>query len=104
MNDDTRYSTPINSRLDSIKNYPRVTFPQERRRGRAAISVQKPIKRLYSIEEAAHYLGISTWTVRNMTANGTLACVRFGKRKLIAIEDLEDLVMHNKESRDGTIS
>lgn len=33
--------------------------------------VQKPMKRLYSIEEAAYSLAISSWTVWHMTDNGT---------------------------------
>jgi hypothetical protein len=33
--------------------------------------------------------GISTWTVHNMVKNGTLACVRLGKRILIAVGTTE---------------
>jgi excisionase family DNA binding protein len=55
------------------------------------------MKRLYSIKQEAEYLSVSTWTVHTMVMNGTLACVRLGKRILIAVEDLEALVLNNKE-------
>jgi excisionase family DNA binding protein len=55
------------------------------------------IKRLYSREEAAAYLGISTWKLDDLIRNEILPYVTIGKRIFIAIEDLEDFVRRNKE-------
>ena len=44
-------------------------------------------KRLYSIPEAAVYLGRTVWGIREMVWAGKLACVKDGCRVLIDIRD-----------------
>jgi excisionase family DNA binding protein len=54
-------------------------------------------KRLYSIKEAAVYLGRSEWSVRRLMWNGLLPQVRIGKRVQADIRDLEQFIDQNKE-------
>lgn len=43
----------------------------------AAVSAVEPLRpRLVDVEAAAAYLGVSTWTVRDYVANGTIPAVR----------------------------
>jgi len=56
----------------------------------------KRAKRLYSIKEAAEYLALSTWTVRELIWKGELPHVRLGRRILLDLQDLEALVTHHK--------
>jgi excisionase family DNA binding protein len=56
----------------------------------------KVIKRLYSIQEAADYLALSCWTVRELIWQGTLPHVRQGRRILLDIHDLDALIAHHK--------
>ncbi len=49
----------------------------------------RPDKRLYSIDDAGVYLGISTWTVRAYVSEGKLPAVRAGRRVLLDIRDLD---------------
>ena len=56
----------------------------------------KSAKRLYSIKEAAEYLALSTWTVRELIWQGVLPHVRLGRRILIDIQDLDALITHHK--------
>jgi excisionase family DNA binding protein len=53
-------------------------------------------KRLYSIKEAAFYLGRSVWAVREMLWAGKLPCIKDGRRILLDIEDMEAWVKKNK--------
>ncbi len=64
-----------------------------------------PVSRLLSLEQAAHYLGVSTWTVRDLEWSGVLSRVRIplgnGKelRKLLFDrEDLDRLIDRWKDS------
>lgn len=54
-------------------------------------------KRLYSVEEAARYLGVSKWSVRNQQWSGNLPCVRQGRRVLYDIRDIDQLIEDNKK-------
>jgi excisionase family DNA binding protein len=56
----------------------------------------KVTKRLYSIREAAEYLSLSTWTVRELIWKGTLPHVRLGRRILVDLQDLDALIRCNK--------
>jgi len=56
----------------------------------------KVTKRLYSIQEAADYLALSSWTVRELVWQGTLPHVRLGRRILLDIHDLDALIAHHK--------
>ena len=53
-------------------------------------------KRLYSIDEAAAYLGRSIWGVREMLWAGKLPFVRDGRRILLDIKDMDSWIEKNK--------
>lgn len=53
-------------------------------------------KRLYSLSEAAHYLGRTLWSMRELVWRGSLPIVREGKRIFIDINDLNSYVEKNK--------
>lgn len=53
-------------------------------------------KRLYTIHEAARYLGRSTWAVREMYYHGKIPCVRDGRRMLFDINDMNEWIDKNK--------
>jgi excisionase family DNA binding protein len=53
--------------------------------------------RLLSLQDAAAYLSLSYWTLRGLVWNGSLQCVRVGRRVLIDREDLETFIEHNKQ-------
>ncbi len=56
-------------------------------------------KRLYSIQEAAIYLGMEPAAVRDLVYDGILPQVNLGQRKVrIDIRDLDALIMKNKIS------
>jgi excisionase family DNA binding protein len=54
-------------------------------------------KRLYSIDEAAIYLGRSTWSIRRLIWNGVLPQVRGGGRVHVDIRDMEAFIEKHKE-------
>ena len=60
--------------------------------------VDRPRKRLYSIPEAAIYLGRSPWAVRSMIWAGKLPAVKDGKRILVDVYDLDRWVEANRVS------
>ncbi len=63
---------------------------------------EQVFKRLYSVREAARYLGVSPWSVRNLQRMRTLPFVRQGRRVLFDIQDLERYIENNKtEVHDG---
>ena len=53
-------------------------------------------KRLYSLPEAAHYLGRTLWSMRELTWKGSIPIVREGKRIFVDIVDLEAYVNKHK--------
>jgi excisionase family DNA binding protein len=55
-----------------------------------------PRKRLYTIPEAAEYLGRLPWAVRSMIWAGKLPAVKDGKRILVDVYDLDRWVEANK--------
>jgi len=57
-------------------------------------------KRLYTLPEAAQYLGRSLWSLRSLIWSGALPVVRpEGKRKLyVDLRDLEAFISKNKFS------
>ena len=57
---------------------------------------QQGYKRLYSIAEAAHYLGRSTWSVRRLIWSGELPQVRAGGRVHVDVQDLDEFIEKNK--------
>lgn len=56
------------------------------------------VKRLYSIKEAAVFLGRSDWSVREMLWAGKIPYVKDGKRIFIDIIDLEVWIDRNKQT------
>ena len=53
-------------------------------------------KRLYTVEESSIYLGRSVWSVRELIWNGTIPCVKVGRRVHIDIYDLEKFIEKHK--------
>ncbi len=56
----------------------------------------KPWKRLYSLGEAAAYLGRSTWSVRRLIWNGNLPSVRAGGRVHVDVRDMDEFIDKHK--------
>lgn len=56
----------------------------------------KPFKRLYSLQEAAVYLGRSTWSVRRLIWGGELPAVRAGGRVHVDARDMDEFIEKNK--------
>jgi excisionase family DNA binding protein len=48
----------------------------------------KRLTGLFSIEEAAHILGVSAWTLRSHKKRGTLETVKVGRRVLVSLETI----------------
>ena len=61
------------------------------------ITEPKITKRLYSIDEAAYYLGRSPWTVAEMVRTGKLPYIRDGRRKLLDIQDMDKWIKNNRK-------
>ena len=54
-------------------------------------------KRLYTLDEAATYLGRSTWSVRRLIWNGDLPQVRAGGRVHVDVRDMDMFIEKFKE-------
>jgi excisionase family DNA binding protein len=54
-------------------------------------------KRLYTLQQAGVYIGLSHWRVRSLIYSGQLAYVRLGRRLLIDVKDLDDLIESKKQ-------
>ncbi len=59
-------------------------------------SHSKMTKRLYSIPDAAVYLGRSTWSVRRLIWSGELPEVRAGGRVHVDVRDLDEFIDRHK--------
>ena len=77
----------VNSRIISVapENHKKMGKPSEREN-----------KRLYSINEAAVYLGRSVWALREMLWAGKMPHVRDGKRILVDIKDMDTWIDKSK--------
>ena len=53
-------------------------------------------KRLYTLNEAAKYLGRTLWPMRELVWAGKIPIVRDGKRIFIDFNDLESYITKNK--------
>jgi excisionase family DNA binding protein len=53
-------------------------------------------KRLYTLNEAAKYLGRTLWSMRELVWAGKIPIVRDGKRIFIDFNDLESYITKNK--------
>ena len=56
----------------------------------------RPTKRLYSVKEAAAYLGVSEWTVRELGWAEKVRPVKFNRRIYFDIRDLDDFIEKSK--------
>lgn len=54
-------------------------------------------KRLYTLDEAAIYLGRSIWSVRRLIWNGLLPKVQAGGRVHVDVRDMEAFIEKHKE-------
>ncbi|UVT20048.1 MAG: helix-turn-helix domain-containing protein [Nitrospira sp.] len=61
-------------------------------------------KRLYSLPEAAMYLGRSTWSIRRLIWNGELPQVRAGGRVHVDVRDLDEFIDKNKVCEEAAHS
>ncbi len=64
-----------------------------------ALLICNPLsKRLYTVKEAAEYLGRSEWSMRDLIWSGAIPVVRTdgGRKIFLDIEDLESFVVCNK--------
>ncbi len=53
-------------------------------------------KRLYTLKEAAKYLGRSEWSMRELIWSRAIPVVRVGRKIFLDIEDLNDFIKRNK--------
>lgn len=62
-----------------------------------AQGISNPLpKRLYTLNEAANYLGRTLWSMRELVWAGKISVVRDGKRIFVDIADLDSYVTRNK--------
>jgi excisionase family DNA binding protein len=59
-------------------------------------NTSKLSKRLYNLDEAAHYLGRSKWAIREMLWAGKMPFVKDGKRILVDIQDMDRWIDKSK--------
>ncbi len=57
-----------------------------------------PMKRLYTLQEAAFYLGRTVDALREMVWGGKLPYFRDGKRMLLDIKDMDEFIDRNKQN------
>ena len=71
-----------------------------------APSAQSVSKWLYTIPEAAHYLGRTVWSVRELIWSGQLPAVKVGRRTHLDLEDLNTFIERHKvwENLEGVKS
>ncbi len=60
-----------------------------------------PSRRLLTLAEVARFLAVSPHTVRRLRSNGSLPVVRFCRRLLFDLKDLERFVEQSRD-RSGT--
>ena len=72
-----------------------VNTPSKKAQG-TAVPVRVIPKRLFSIKEAAVYLGRSVWAVREMLWAGKIPFVKDGRRMLLDIRDMDTWIESSK--------
>jgi excisionase family DNA binding protein len=60
--------------------------------GRPAVILQIPDQRVFSISEAAKYIGVHEQTLRDMTDLGQIKARKQGKRRAYLLEELDRYV------------
>ena len=54
--------------------------------------------RLYTIQEAGHYLGRTDWGIRDLIHKGALPFIKEGSKKwFVDVKDLDDFIDNRKE-------
>ena len=56
----------------------------------------RPPKRLFTVAEAAEYLAVSEWTMRELGWGEKVPPVRFNRRVYFDVEDLDLFIQRNK--------
>ena len=59
-------------------------------------------KRLYTLCEAADYLGRSVWSVRRLIWNGEVPAVKAGGRVHVDVRDMDDFIEKHKVVDEST--
>ncbi len=57
-----------------------------------------PVKRLYTVHEAAYYLGRTVNALWQIIWDGKIITVRDGRRVLLDVKDMDDYIERNKTS------
>ncbi len=57
-------------------------------------------RRLYDLKAIAEYLGLPVYSVRGLIWNGSLPCVRIGRRQYLDIKDVDALIELNKSREE----
>ena len=83
----------MNSRHTSGTAYPQ---PRNSKGLHSSTTDGQSAVRLCSVREAARYLALSEWTVRQLVHSDKLPCVRCGRRILIDTQDLDAWIAANK--------
>ncbi len=68
-------------------------------RARVRVTSARPprlSRRLYDIQAVADYLGIPPYSVRGLIWNGSLPCVRIGRRQYLDIRDVDRFIEQAK--------
>ena len=60
------------------------------------IGKPEPVRRLLSQQEAAVYLGISYWTLRELNFRGDIPYLRIGRRILVDRQDVDAYLERGK--------
>jgi excisionase family DNA binding protein len=56
----------------------------------------RPNKRLYTVKEAAKYLGQTVWGMRTLIWNGHVPVVQTGQKQFIDVVDMDKFIERNK--------
>jgi excisionase family DNA binding protein len=64
----------------------------------AGMSTRAQLPEIISVDEAAEYLGISTWTMRNHLKSGLVPGVKIGRRWFINASHLADVLNGSSRS------
>ena len=56
----------------------------------------RPQKRLLTAPEAAEYLGLAVWTIRQWASQGRIPKVKLGKALRFDVEDLDRMIAKSK--------
>ncbi len=54
-------------------------------------------RRLYDLKAIAEYLGLPVYSVRGLIWNGSLPCVRIGRRQYVDLKDVDRFIESQKE-------